>query len=178
MKPNKGVRASETKDGWCTPERVRTPLGLFFNPLHLDPCSNRASKTGALIEWYGPPGGTNGLAMPWGSVPVDREPGELVRVFMNPPYSDKRAWARKAFDEWMTGGCEIIGLLPADTDTQWFHRYALKAPAMVFVEGRLTFEGDVSGPAMFPVVLPYWGPRPSAFLDAFGYLGWPVRNTR
>lgn len=176
MKQNKGKRVSQTRDSWCTPERVRRPLAEFFSPLHLDPCSNRESKTGAIIEWFGPPKHTNGLAMPWGAIPVEREPDELIRVFMNPPYSAKLDWARKAFDEWQTGRCEIIGLLPADTDTQWFHRYARPAPAKVFVEGRLTFEGDVAQPAMFPVVIPYWGPRPTAFLDVFGSLGWGVRS--
>ena len=71
-------------------------------------------------------------------------------VYCNPPYGrglDK--WLKKAYTE--SRGCPfpIVMLLPARTDTKWFHEYCMKADEIRFVKGRLKFGGsEVS--ATFP----------------------------
>jgi hypothetical protein len=159
--------ASSTLDHWCTPDPVVEALKRFNHgkPPGLDPCSNPNSIVGARIEWYGPPNGTDGLLVPW-----------AVRglVYVNPPYSDKYAWMRKCHDEHAHRRKEIISLLPADTDTEWFHRFSLAAQARCFWRGRLIFIGDKTYPARFPSLLTYWGSRVARFRQVFGNYGWVV----
>ena len=164
---------SQTKNSWCSPQVVIDAL-LEFNegrPVELDPCSNPQSIVNANVEWFGPAeNGTDGLITPW-LVP----PGSLV--FFNPPYDDKFLWMRKAHDEakrLVAMDCHIIGLLPADTDTDWFQRYATQAARRCFWRGRMRFMGDREDPARFPNVLPYWGTAVGRFQGVFSKLGWTV----
>lgn len=45
-------------------------------------------------------------------------------VFMNPPYSrgQLKKWCKKAYEE-SQKGVTVIGLLPVDTSTDWFHEW-------------------------------------------------------
>ena len=166
------VSKSETNDHWCTPAPVRDVVHEFFGgPPDLDPCSNIHSIMRGRIEWFGPPDGTDGLIVPWSGL-LPKRNGRLT-VFCNPPYSAKFEWAEKCWEE--HHDCpriEIVGLLPADTDTRWFQRYGADAARRCFWAGRLTFIGDRTYPARFPVVLPYWGPRPDEFERVFRNVGW------
>lgn len=158
---------SETQDDWCTPPEVVSALLEFTGgtPVSLDPCTNPNSIVNADIEWYGPArNGTNGLVMPWADVATGL-------VYFNPPYTDKLNWMRKAHDE-ADLGVEIVGLLPADTDTQWFHRFGAKADMRCFWRGRMVFGGDRSYPARFPCTLFYWGSLAKPFKTIFGQYGW------
>jgi hypothetical protein len=166
VKPRIGNQVSETKDSWCTPQIILTTLTEFAGRVELDPCSNPNSIINANREWYGPPHGTCGLFTPW------RTPFG----YFNPPYSEgnKHIWTRKASNEYTSGRAkELIGLLPADTDTGWFHDNVVPtAGGICFWRGRLTFIGDKKQPAMFPVVLLYWGRRRARFAKVFGKHGW------
>ena len=86
--------------------------------------------------------------------------------WMNPPYRDAQAWTAKAVEE-AKRGATVVGLLPARTDTEWFHRDVLGAGAEVrFIRGRLSFrprrqasDGKVrDGNAAFPSILVVWRP--------------------
>jgi len=87
----------------------------------------------------------NGLIQPWNGV-----------VFMNPPYGrEVGKWCKKAADE-AEGGATVIGLIPSRTDTRWFHKYVFgRAKAVVFVKGRLRFEG-AEHDAPFPSCIAMW----------------------
>jgi phage N-6-adenine-methyltransferase len=58
--------------------------------------------------------------------------------WMNAPY-DRRLhhWVRKAYES-SRAGATVVCLLPASTDSRWFHAYCVKGH-VVFVRGRLTF---------------------------------------
>lgn len=73
------------------------------------------------------------------------------RVFCNPPYGPGIAgWLVKAREAQLA-----VFLLPARTDTAWFHEYALAADEIRFIRGRLKF-GDAKNSAPFPsMVLVY-----------------------
>lgn len=67
---------------------------------------------------------------------------------MNPPYGREiGAWMRKAYDE-SRRGAVVVCLVPARTDTTWWHEFAVKG-RVTFVRGRLKFNGHKSG-APFP----------------------------
>lgn len=72
-------------------------------------------------------------------------------VFCNPPYGRKVTgeWVKKCFDE--SPHCKnIVMLIPARTDTKWFHQYIYhKAKEIRFVKGRLKF-GECKDAAPFP----------------------------
>ena len=60
-------------------------------------------------------------------------------VWCNPPYGkDIKAWVRKAWEESQTGQV-IVMLIPARTDTAWFHDYIYHKANVVFLRGRLHY---------------------------------------
>lgn len=65
---------------------------------------------------------------------------------MNPPYGREIGkWVKKAAESNAT----VVCLLPARTDTKWFHEYILGKAEIRFVKGRLKF-GDGKNSAPFP----------------------------
>ena len=59
-------------------------------------------------------------------------------VFMNPPYGREIGkFIKKAYQESLTGTTTVC-LLPARTDTKWFHDYCTKGQ-IDFIKGRLIF---------------------------------------
>ena len=64
------------------------------------------------------------------------------RVFCNPPYSKIPEFMRRGLYHLAEQDCRlIVFLVPARTDTAWFHDYCLKASEIRFVRGRLKFGG-------------------------------------
>lgn len=121
---------------WATPIDFYKELDAEFN-FTLDPCSNeenhKCSKYYTVED--------DGLSQDWG--------GESV--FMNPPYGrgeiDK--WVKKASEESQKKNTTVVALIPASTDTKWFHNYIYgKAKEIRFVKGRLKF-GNATKPAPF-----------------------------
>ena len=68
--------------------------------------------------------------------------------WMNPPYGKEIGiWMRKAYES-MLGGATVVCLVPARTDTAWWHDYAMKGK-ITFIRGRLKFGGQKNS-APFP----------------------------
>jgi phage N-6-adenine-methyltransferase len=84
-------------------------------------------------------------------------------VWMNPPYSRKiHQWVRKAWES-AQAGATVVCLVPASTDTSWFHTWCTRGH-VVFVRGRLSFKGAGSragkGRASSPsIVVIFHSPR-------------------
>ena len=73
-------------------------------------------------------------------------------VWCNPPYGRQiGAWVEKAYAESRKPGTTVVMLLPARTDTAWFHDYALKGK-VEFLRGRVKFGGAANN-APFPSIL-------------------------
>ena len=111
---------------WATPQELFDILNKEFH-FTLDPC---ASDWNAKCKKYFIQK-DNGLLKNW-----DNE-----IVFMNPPYGKELyKWMEKAHK---TKGT-VVCLVPAATDTEWWHKYALKGEIR-YLRGRprfLTKEGD------------------------------------
>ena len=87
----------------------------------------------------------DGLAQEWRGV-----------CWMNPPYGRGiGAWVRKAFETAESGRGMVVCLLPARTDTSWWHDYAMKGE-IVFLRGRLKF-GEAKNSAPFPSAIVIFG---------------------
>jgi len=135
---------------WNTPPDLAQEIAAFLGGIDLDPCPDAAQQIPAVHHALG-----DGLAIAWHG-----------KVFVNPPYGRTiGAWVRKALT---SSASEVVLLLPARTDTQWFQ--PLFDHAICFVRGRLHFSGAAAG-APFPSALVYIGPRSSAFLQAFQQRG-------
>ena len=84
-------------------------------------------------EFYSPE--QDGLAQEWTGV-----------CWCNPPYGREIGkWVRKAAES----RCTVVMLLPARTDTKWFHDYIYGKAEIRFIKGRLKF-GDAKNSAPFP----------------------------
>lgn len=69
-------------------------------------------------------------------------------IWVNPPYGRKvGAWIRKGYEE-SQHGATVVMLLPARTDTSWWHDYCMKGEIR-FLRGRLRFDSG-RGRAPFP----------------------------
>lgn len=119
-------------DVWGTPRAFFDKLNAEFG-FTLDPCSD---GTNAMCERFFTPV-DDGLSQWWGQ----------ETVFMNPPYSDCFAWMRKAYEA-SRHGALVVCLVPARTDTAWWHDYAMKGEVRL-IRGRLRF-GDSKTNAPFP----------------------------
>lgn len=79
------------------------------------------------------------------------------RVWMNPPYGRTIGhWMRKAFEE--SKSSLVVCLVPARTDTNWWHEYAMKGE-IIFIRGRLKFGGHQNS-APFPNAVVILGKAP------------------
>lgn len=80
------------------------------------------------------------------------------RTFLNPPYGrGLSAWMEKAYRESRRGSNLVVALIPARTDTKWWHEWVMKAAEVRFVRGRLHFVGAKNG-APFPSAVVIWHP--------------------
>ncbi len=145
-KETQKVVFSSADENWETPHD-------FFHWLHgifhftLDVAANE--KNHKLPRWLGPGSSlaSDALGVGWGN----------ERCWMNPPYGRKIGyWVRKAWMESVKhpgyDGTHVVCLLPARTDTVWFHSYCKYGQPIVFLRGRLKFVGaDASAP--FPSML-------------------------
>lgn len=130
---NNSVMFSSKSDMWATPKDFFDKLNEEFH-FDLDPC---ASESNHKCEKYFTEE-TDGLAENWGG----------YSVFCNPPYSNIKEWVKKCYEESRKPGTVVVLLIPARTDTRYFHDYILHRSEVRFVKGRLKF-GDSKTAAPF-----------------------------
>lgn len=63
---------------------------------------------------------------------------------MNPPYKDMKKWVIKAYEESIKNDSIVVCLIPARTNTKWWHEYCMKGEIR-FIKGRPKFEGCIHG---------------------------------
>lgn len=72
-------------------------------------------------------------------------------IWLNPPYGREiKAFMRKAHEE-VNKGARVVALVPARTDTAWWHDYCIEYEIR-FIRGRLKF-GNSKNSAPFPSAL-------------------------
>ena len=126
---------SSTTDLWATPQDFFDKLNEEFH-FTLDPC---ATPENAKCERYFTKE-QDGLKQNWGG----------AKVFCNPPYgSEIKKWVRKCYEESRKPNTVVVMLIPARTDTTYFHDYIYHKAELRFVRGRLKF-GDSKQGAPFP----------------------------
>ena len=130
------VHYSSKSNEWATPQHVFDKLDEEFE-FDLDPASTKenakCSKFFTIED--------NGLEQDWGG----------YNVFVNPPYGrELKYWVKKSYKESLKPYTTVVMLIPARTDTRYWHKYIFgKAYEIRFVKGRIKF-GDGKGSAPFP----------------------------
>ena len=133
---------SSKNHAWATPRALFDSLNAEFGPFELDPC---ASVENAKCERFFTKE-QDGLKQEWAG-----------KVFMNPPYGREiGAWVKKAFEAAKRGGATVVCLLPARTDTAWWHDYCAQGEVR-FLRGRVKFEGATNS-APFPSAIVVFRP--------------------
>ena len=117
---------------WSTPQSFFTKYDGEYN-FNLDVC---ASEDNAKCAKYFTET-DDGLQQEWEGV-----------CWMNPPYGREIIkWMKKAYESSLNGAT-VVCLVPARTDTTWWHEYAMKG-TIEFIRGRLKF-GNSKNSAPFP----------------------------
>jgi phage N-6-adenine-methyltransferase len=125
---------------WSTPQELFDKLNAEFS-FTLDVC---AIPENAKCKNYFTPE-IDGLSQRWEGI-----------CWLNPPYGREIGkWVKKAYFESRSADCIVVGLLPARTDTKWFHDYIYQKADIEFVKGRLKF-GDAKNSAPFPSMIVVW----------------------
>lgn len=134
---------SSSTDQWGTPQELFDELNAKYK-FTLDVC---ASDWNHKCERYFDEA-INGLEQDWSN--------EVC--WMNPPYGREISkWMAKAFES-SRGGATVVCLVPARTDTRWWHDYAMRGQ-IEFLRGRLKFESPTGtkDAAPFPSAIVLYG---------------------
>jgi site-specific DNA-methyltransferase (adenine-specific) len=133
---NTDLMFSSKTDLWSTPQDFYNRLNEEFN-FNLDPCStneNTKCEKHFTID-------DDGLKQDW----------QGHTVFVNPPYGRViKDWVKKCHDESLKPNTTVVMLIPARTDTIYFHKYIYHiAKEIRLLKGRLKF-GECKNSAPFP----------------------------
>ncbi|MEN2381712.1 DNA N-6-adenine-methyltransferase [Staphylococcus warneri] len=129
------VHYSSKSNEWATPQNLFDKLNDEFN-FTLDPCAtDENAKCSKYFTFE-----DDGLSKDWSN----------DVVFMNPPYGREiKKWIKKAYEESLNGAT-VVCLIPARTDTTYWHDFIFKKTNDIrFLRGRLKF-GNSKNSAPFP----------------------------
>ncbi len=129
------VHFSSQTPEWETPQFLFDQLDAVYH-FTLDPCATEQNAKCARFYTRE----QDGLVQPWTGT-----------VFLNPPYGRELGkWIQKAYEASLAGAT-VVCLVPARTDTRWFHELCLQG-RITFLRGRLKF-GNAQNSAPFPSML-------------------------
>ncbi len=134
------VHYSSKTDLWATPQDFFDKLNAQYQ-FTIDVCA--LPENAKCDHFYTPE--IDGLKQTW-----------VGRCWMNPPYGREIGnWMKKAYQSSLEGAT-VVCLVPARTDTHWWHEYAMKAE-IKFIRGRLKF-GNSNNSAPFPSAIVVFNP--------------------
>ena len=130
---NTGVMFSSKTDLWATPQDLFDKYDAIYH-FETDVCA--LTENAKCKRFFTPE--MDGLKQEWTGV-----------CWCNPPYGRQIGkWVEKAVKSFAT----VVMLLPARTDTKWFHDWVLPYGKIEFLRGRLKF-GGCDNPAPFPSMI-------------------------
>ena len=138
---NVAVHFSSATDLWATPQAFFDALNVEFG-FTTDVCA--LPENAKCPAYFSPE--QDGLSQQW-----------VGTCWMNPPYGREIGrWVRKAHES-SKAGATVVCLLPARTDTRWWHEHCAYGEVR-FVRGRLKF-GTATTSAPFPSAIVVFRPR-------------------
>jgi len=145
--------ASRSED-WETPQHLYDRLDAIF-AFALDACAAPSNAKARAFFTRA----EDALAQDW---------APYGRVWLNPPYGREIGrWMAKAYEESRKGAL-ILALVPARTDTRWWHASVSGKALVTFLPGRLKFlrDGQSLSPAPFPSALLLYPPSVETLVAA------------
>lgn len=130
---------TSNREDWETPQALFNELDMRYH-FTLDPASTH--ENAKCEKHYTKE--ENGLIQSW----------EGETVFCNPPYGRNIGeWVKKCAEE--SNHARVVMLIPARTDTAYFHDYIYRKAKVTFLRGRLKFErgGVAMQAAPFPSMI-------------------------
>jgi site-specific DNA-methyltransferase (adenine-specific) len=142
------ICVSSNRNDWATPQALFDALNKEFG-FTVDVC---ASDWNAKMPRFWSIA-QDSLSLSWAE----------ERCFMNPPYGREIGkWVAKAHGEAQRGAL-VVGLIPARTDTRYWHDHIQGKAEVRFIRGRVKFKGyNLQGkwcensPSTFPSVIVVW----------------------
>jgi phage N-6-adenine-methyltransferase len=129
---NTELHFSSQTDMWSTPQDKFDELDYEFD-FDCDVCAT--ADNAKCVKYFTKE--EDGLQQEWTGT-----------CWMNPPYGRAiKKWVQKAYESSLAGAT-VVCLLPARTDTAWWHDYCIKGEIR-FLRGRLKFGGQKNS-APFP----------------------------
>lgn len=136
------VHYSSKTDLWATPQDLFDSISKEHGPFDLDVCATADNAKCSCFFTKD----QDGLSKTWAP----------STCWMNPPYGREIGkWIKKAYEESMKGA-KVVCLVPARTDTAWWHDYVLKSNGVLFLRGRVKF-GNSRNSAPFPSAVVVFG---------------------
>lgn len=135
---NTDLMFSSKTDLWATPQELFNELDSEFH-FTVDVCA--LPENAKCKQFFTPE--IDGLKQEWTGI-----------CWCNPPYGREIGkWVEKAYNSVHYGNANrVVMLLPARTDTRWFHTYIYGEAEIRFIKGRLKF-GDSTNSAPFPSMI-------------------------
>jgi phage N-6-adenine-methyltransferase len=126
---------------WATPQFLFDALDAEFG-FEIDVCAR--ADNAKCRTFFSPD--DDGLSRDWGD----------AVCWMNPPYGRAISrWMQKAYEA-AKNGATVVCLVPARTDTDWWHRFAQRGEVRL-LRGRVKF-GGATNSAPFPSAIVIFRP--------------------
>jgi phage N-6-adenine-methyltransferase len=146
------VLFSSRSEEWSTPQWLFDTISAVFD-FQLDVCATHDNAK--CKRFYSKE--DNGLKNPWAKT-----------NWMNPPYGRGIGdWMKKACLE-SSRGCTTVCLVPARTDTKWWHEYVEnnQNAVVIFIKGRLKYSGAKNNAPFPSAIVVFYGDLPK---DKIGF---------
>jgi len=144
---DQAVLFSHESTEWRTPQKLFDDLDLEFN-FELDAAASEENHL--CFAFFNKE--QDALKQDWTTYGT---------TYVNPPYGREiKLWVEKAWKE-SQKGITVVMLLPARTDTQWFHDFVYGRAEIRFLRGRIKFldnEGHELNSAPFPSMIVVFRP--------------------
>ena len=129
MSNYKSGKFTSNRNDWETPDELFDPLNDEFG-FTMDVCATEENKK----CWMCYTEKEDGLSQDW---------AQWYACWMNPPFNKNKEWVKKAYEESLKGAT-VVCLVPARTNTNWWHDYCMKGEVR-FIKGRPVFKGATGG---------------------------------
>lgn len=140
------------RDSRFTPAAFVDIIEMVWGQIDLDPCGHAESPVRAVRRVLLSDGG-DGLRDEWS--------GRFV--YVNPPFSSMTSWLRRADEMWSSGKVgKVVALVPARTDSAYFHDRLAEVCDIGFLRGRMQFarasgRSDKANRVPFSLMVCIWG---------------------
>jgi len=144
---NTDLMFSSKTDLWSTPQDLFDKLNEEFQ-FQMDVCATHDNHK---CDRY--------MTPEEDALSDNMEPHWIGKLWMNPPYGREISrWVKRAYESSIKYKATIVCLVPARTDTSWWHDYCIKGKVR-FIRGRLKFNGHKNS-APFPSAIVIFSPNP------------------